>query len=147
MFATKALIEDFQLQAMGGMAGNKDIWENTICLSLLNNCGSWVGVGKAAFKLLNELQNSYLRMVYSCPPSTPIPALRAQAGILDMEHKEALEKVCLVTTVLHTKEQESYTRGPGHLCQDGPSRRNKELSLQKRGEGSSDISSLESLER
>ena len=49
-------------------------------------------------------------MVYSCPPSTPIPALRALAGVWDMETKVALEKVCLVTTTLHDREENNYAR-------------------------------------
>ena len=111
MFAQKAVIEDFRLQAVDGMAGAIDIWEHAICQTLLANCGSWVGIGKEALKTLKELQHSYLRMVYSCPPSTPIPALRALAGILDMEHKVAMEKVCLVTTILFVREeQENYAR-------------------------------------
>ena len=54
--------------------------------------------------------SSYLRMTYSCPPSTPIPALRALAGVWDIEHKVALEKVCLITTILHCREKNNYAR-------------------------------------
>ena len=96
MFEMKAIMEDFRLQAVVGMAGAIDVWELGISKKLLANCGSWVAIGKPAFKQLNQLQDSYLRMVYSCPPSTPIPSLRALAGIWDLEHKVALEKVCLV---------------------------------------------------
>ena len=105
----KATMEDFRLQAVGGIAGAIDVWEMGICSKLLANCGSWVEIGKPALKQLNQLQESYLRMVYSCPPSTPIPALRALAGIWNMEHKVALEKVCLVTITLHRKHM-YYTR-------------------------------------
>jgi hypothetical protein len=66
--------------------------------------------GKPAFKLLNQLQDYYLRMVYSCPPTTPIPALRALAGVWDMEHKVALEKVCLVSDTLHRRGEQNYAR-------------------------------------
>jgi hypothetical protein len=81
MFEMKAIMEDFRLQAVGGMAGAIDVWEMGICAKLLANCGSWVAIGKEAFKQLNQLQDSYLRMTYSCPPSTPLPALRALAGL------------------------------------------------------------------
>ena len=80
------------------------------CTKLLANCGSWVACGKTAFKQLNLLQNTYLWMVYACPPSTPVPALRALARVWDIEHKVALEKVCLVFTVLQNREQNIYTR-------------------------------------
>ena len=49
-------------------------------------------------------------MTYSCPPSTPIPALRALAGVWDIEHKVALEKVCLITTILNCREKNNYAR-------------------------------------
>ena len=103
-------MKDFRLQAVGGMAGAIDVWKMGICTKLLANCNSWIGCGKPAFRQLNLLQNSYLRMVYSCPPSTPIPALRALAGLWDIEHKVALEKVCLVTTVMNNRKESNYTR-------------------------------------
>ena len=77
MFEMKAIMEDFILKAVGEMAGAIDVWEISNCPKLLANCGSWMGMEKAAYKQINQLQDSYLRMVYSCPPSTPIPALRA----------------------------------------------------------------------
>ena len=49
-------------------------------------------------------------MTYSCPPSTPLPALRALAGLWDMEHKVAMEKVCLVMTILHKRDEMNYAR-------------------------------------
>ena len=103
-------MEDFRLQAVGGMAGAIDVWEMGICTKLLANCGSWVGVGKPALRQLNQLQDSYLRMVYSCPPSTPIPSLQALAGVWDIEHKIALEKVCLITTILHCRSEKNYVK-------------------------------------
>ena len=71
MYEAKSIIEDFRMQAMGGMAGAWDLWERAIIPSLLANCGSWVGIGKQSYKTLNEIQFKYLRMIYSCPPSTP----------------------------------------------------------------------------
>ena len=106
----KSMIEDFRLQAVGGTAGAIDVWEMVICSKLLANCGSWLGIGKPAFKLLNQLKDSYLRMDYSCPPTTPIPALHALAGVWEMKHKVALEKVCLVSDTLHRRQEQNYAR-------------------------------------
>ena len=103
-------MEDFRLQAVGGMAGAIDAWEMGICTKLLAKCGSWVGAGKQAFRQLNLLKDSYLRMTYSCPPSTTIPALQALAGVWYIEHKVALEKVCLTTTILHCRERNNYAK-------------------------------------
>ena len=104
MYETKAIMEDYQMQAMGGMAGALDIWECAILPSLLANCGSWVGMTKKVSNILDDTQNMYLRMMYSCPPSTPLPTLRTSAGMLGMETRVWLEKICLVTRILHTSE-------------------------------------------
>ena len=98
------------------MAGAIDAWEMGICTKLVANCGSWVACGKPAIRQLNLLQDSYLHMVYACPPSTPIPALRALAGVWDsISHTparalRALEKLCLVTTVLHNRNENNYAK-------------------------------------
>ena len=84
------------------MAGAVDVLEIGISTNLLANSGSWVGVGKTAVKQLNNIQDSYLRMVHSCPPTNHIPSPQALAGVWDMEHKVALEKICLVTTIWGT---------------------------------------------
>ena len=112
IFETKAIMEDFQMQAIGGMAGAWDVWERAILPSLLANCGSWVGVGTKTYKTLNELQNMYLRCIYSCPPSTPLLALRSQAGMLDMESRVWVEKVNLVARILHSNPEEE------NLCRE-----------------------------
>ena len=54
MNESKAIMEDFQMQAMGGMAGAWDLWERAILPSLLANCGSWIGIGAKTYKTLNE---------------------------------------------------------------------------------------------
>ena len=111
MYETKAIMEDYRMQAVGGMSGAWTIWERAICPRLLNNCGTWVGIGQKAIKILNKVQNEYLRCIYACPPSTPIPALRAMAGMLDMEHRIWHEKVSLVTSILFCNpDQDSYAR-------------------------------------
>ena len=74
IYEAKAIMEDFRMQAIVGMAGAWDIWETAIVPSLLANCGSWVGIGKDIYHSLNELQFKYIRSIYSCPPSTPLIA-------------------------------------------------------------------------
>ena len=111
MYEAKSIMEDFRMQAVGGMAGAWDLWETAILPSLLANCSSWIGIGKNTYKILNESLNTYLRMIYSCPPSTPLLALRTQAGMMDCERRIWVEKVCMVARVLHTqKEMENLCR-------------------------------------
>ena len=111
MFKVKAMMEDFRLQAIGGMEGAWILWEKAIIPSLLSGCGSWIGIGKKTYEKLDEIQNEFLRMIYSCPPSTPKPALRSQAGMLDMKHRIWTEKISVVARILHMREeQENYSR-------------------------------------
>ena len=48
MYEAKSLVEDFRLQAIGGMEGAWDLWNSGICSSILANCGSWVNLTKKA---------------------------------------------------------------------------------------------------
>ena len=62
MYEVRAIMEDFRIQAIGGMAGAWDLWEAGICSSLLANCSTWVQMNKETIKKLNKCQNQYLRM-------------------------------------------------------------------------------------
>ena len=112
MYKAKALIEDFRLQAITGMEGAWIIWERSIIPTLLTGCGSWIGIGRKIYDKVDEIQNEYLRMIYSCPPSTPKPSLRSQAGMLDSKHRIWIEKVCVLAKILHNKkeQEENYAR-------------------------------------
>ena len=112
MYEVASIMADHRMQSMGGMQVAWEIWEKSIIPSLLANCGSWVGISKTSLKILNNLQNLYCRLIYSCPDSTPIPALRGEAGLWNMEERIMMEKVCLVTRILHLREDEddSYAK-------------------------------------
>ena len=78
---------------------------------MLSDCGSWVKIHKKALKTLNETQSLYCRLIYSCPDSTSIPALRGEAGLLDFEHRIMCEKICLVTRLMNQdNEEDSYAQ-------------------------------------
>ena len=46
MYKSKALMEDFKMQAMGGMEAAWILWDQSILQTLLSGCGSWMGIGK-----------------------------------------------------------------------------------------------------
>ena len=111
MYESAAILKDWRMQCVGGMRGAWDIWEMSIIPTLLANSGSWVEISQKSIDKLDELQNLFCRLVYACPGSTPKPALRGEAALLDMTHRVWLEKVCLVTRVLFEYEEEpSYAR-------------------------------------
>jgi hypothetical protein len=110
LYEVRSIMEDFRIQAIGGMAGAWDLWEAGICSSLLANCSTWVKISTDTIKKLNQFQNQYLRLIYSCPPSTPLPALRSQAGMLGVEQRIYLEKINLVAVILHRTDPSNYSR-------------------------------------
>ena len=112
IFETAAIMKDFRMQVVGGLQGAFDIWERAIIPSLMANSGSWVAINKSALKTLTELQNLFCRLAYSCPGSTPLPALLSEAGLLSMDHRVMSEKVSLVTKILNatSDQEENYAR-------------------------------------
>ena len=106
-----AILADYRMQTIAGMAGAWDIWEKMLVPKHLDNCGSWVGSLQNHYDSLDSLQNTYCRLGYACPGSTPLPALRAEAGLLGMKHRVWKEKVCLVTNIIHLfEDEENFAR-------------------------------------
>ena len=111
MYEAAAILTDFRMQAVGGMAGAWDMWERQLIPKLLTNCGSWVGSQDKHYDTLDSLQQLYCRLVYSCPDSTPLPALRAEAGLWSMKYRVWTANVCLVAKILHQSEDDdSYAK-------------------------------------
>ena len=73
----KSIIEEFQMQVMGGMMAAWELWERAIIPSLLSGAGNWIGSGggKAAIDLCDKVQNFFWRVVLSVPESCPKIAL------------------------------------------------------------------------
>ena len=71
MYEAAAILTDFRIQAVGGMAGAWDMWERQMIPKLLANCGSWMGSQEKHYNTLDGLQQLYCRLVYSCPDSEP----------------------------------------------------------------------------
>ena len=101
MYEVAAIMKYYRMRALGGMQVAWEIWERSLVPALLANCGSWVKISKKALKTLNETQSLYCRFISSCPDSTPIPALRGEAGLINFEHQIMREKICLVTRMMN----------------------------------------------
>ena len=61
----KSVMEDFRMQAIGGMAGAWDLWKVGISASLLANSNTWVKMEKKAIDKLNDVFHEFLRNIYS----------------------------------------------------------------------------------
>ena len=64
----KSIIEDFQMQAMGGMMGAWELWEKALVPKLLSGAGTWFGGEcKEAIKICDDLQNFFWRVMFRNP--------------------------------------------------------------------------------
>ena len=106
IYEVVAIMKDHRMQAMGGMQVAWVIWERSLVSALLANCGGWARIKKTALKTLNDTQSLYCRLIYACPDSTPIPALRGEDGLLNFESRIIFEKICLVTRIINQDNEE-----------------------------------------
>ena len=67
MYEAAAIIEDYRMQAVGGLMGAWDLWNMAIIPSLLNNCGVWTEIDEKTVQRLEDLQNMYVRRVLHVP--------------------------------------------------------------------------------
>ena len=57
-YEAAAILADYRMQAIAGMAGAWDIWEKMLVPKLLANCDSWVGSLQKHYNSLDSLQNT-----------------------------------------------------------------------------------------
>ena len=69
----KGIIEEFAMQAIGGMIAAWELWEKAMVPSLLSGAGTWFGPkgGKLAIDMCENLQNFYWRVMLKVPESCP----------------------------------------------------------------------------
>ena len=106
----KTIVEEFQMQAIGGMMAAWELWERAIIPSLLSGAGTWFG-GKEctdAIKLCDQLQNFYWRVMLRVPESCPKIALRCETRMTGMKWRIWQEKILLLMRIKNQDE--------GSLC-------------------------------
>ena len=73
----KSIVEEFQMQAMGGMMAAWELWERSLVPKLLSGAGTWFGGEcKEAIQICDDVQNFYWRVMLKVPESCPKIALR-----------------------------------------------------------------------
>lgn len=87
IFEVVGLIEDFNLQALGGIKCAVEIWEASIIPSLLNNSETWTKCDKNCLKRLNDLQLLFCWTLLQVPVGTPWPSLLSELGLCGMEQR------------------------------------------------------------
>jgi hypothetical protein len=83
----KSIIEEFPMQAIGGMMAAWELWEKAVVPSLMSGAGTWFGTGdgKTAIDLCDKAQNFYWRVMLGVPESCPKIALRTETGMIGMK--------------------------------------------------------------
>ena len=69
----KSNIEEFQMQAIGGMMATWILWEQAIIPSILSGAGTWFGLKECrkAIDHCDNIQNFYWRVMMTVPESCP----------------------------------------------------------------------------
>jgi hypothetical protein len=91
----RSIIEDYQMQAMGGLVAAWELWERALIPSLLAGAGTWLGDISETVKLCNSIQNYYWRAVLKIPESCPKLALRCEPNMVDAQWR-IWEQKCLL---------------------------------------------------
>ena len=65
----KTIMEEYQMQAIGGMMAAWELWERALIPSLLSGAGTWIGMGKSekAVDMCENLQNYFWRVMLQVP--------------------------------------------------------------------------------
>ena len=105
-FEILSLVKDFRAQRTGGFMTGLVLWETCVIPSLLYNCSTWIGVRKEEVKILNGLQDYFLRMLWGAGPGTPKPALRADTATRGMKSRIEREKIMLAYHINHLSEHD-----------------------------------------
>ena len=95
----KQIIEDFEMQAVGGLAAAWELWERALIPSLMSGAGTWLGDVKETVKLCNNIQGFYWRTILKIPDSCPKLALRCETFSRDIKWRIWEEKCLLLLRI------------------------------------------------
>ena len=100
----RSIVEDFQMQAFGGLTAAWELWERALLPSLLSCSGTWIGECKEAIGLCDQVQNFYWRIILRVPESCPKVALRCETQMLGMKWRVWQEKVMIFIAIQEQEE-------------------------------------------
>ena len=95
----KSIIEEFQMQSLGGMRAAWELWEKALVPSLLSGSGTWLGKCQEATNLCDDLQNFFWRVMLGVPESCPKIALRSETRMIGMKWRVWQEKILLLMRI------------------------------------------------
>ena len=59
IFEVKAIIDDFHMQAIGGMMSVWELWEKAMVPSLLSGAGTWQGATESEYEMCDKIQDMF----------------------------------------------------------------------------------------
>ena len=97
----KTIIEEYQMQAIGGMMAAWELWERALIPSLLSGAGTWFGMksNKNAVELCDSLQKYFCRVRLTVPESCPKIYLQCATWMLGMQWRIWLQQLMLVLKI------------------------------------------------
>ena len=111
IYELSSIIEDFPMQAVGGMEAAIDLYEACIMPSLLSNGSTWLDIDKKCKDSLDAIQDLFSRVLLQLPASTPRLAIWTALGLLGLlglRWRVWQEKLLLFLAI---QEQEEGTDG------------------------------------
>ena len=91
IFETNSIMEDVRIMVVGGVLGAIDIWE----LALLPS-KNWIMISDDDIKLLEDVQELFLRYVFAVPTSVPKPAACWDTALMMMKLRIMKNKLTFV---------------------------------------------------
>ena len=99
MFEVKSVVEDFQMQAIGGMMSAWELWEKAMVPSLLSGAGTWTQITEKEVDICDKLQDMFWRIMLEVPESCPRIALRAETRMISMKYRIWQQKLLLLKRI------------------------------------------------
>ena len=84
------------MHSLGGIKAGIEIFNLAILPKLIYNSDTWTEMNDKAIKRLENLQNTFLRCIFSVPTSTPTAALNWDSGFLSVEYRVSQKKLMLI---------------------------------------------------
>ena len=95
----KTIIEEYEMQAIGGMMSAWELWEKALLPSLLSGSGTWFGDCQKTVDMCDDLQNFFWRVMFTVPESCPKVALRCETRMVGMKWRIWQEKILLLMRI------------------------------------------------
>ena len=93
IFQIKSFIEDKRSEVIGSISSALELRELSCISFFLHLAENWISLKKETLKILDDLQNEFLRVIFKVPQSTPLSILYFDTKTLSMKNRIWKKKV------------------------------------------------------